>query len=241
MRVAGRTDVGKQRAANEDSILMLPEFGLVCVADGMGGHRGGRVASQMVTTELARIIRETGHGLNGEELADALVEINERIHEMGSRTEELHAMGSTCVAASLQGNQLYLAHVGDSRCYLSRNGQGQRLTSDHRAIQPMIDQGALSESESRQHPLRNVLTRSVGVEPHIEVELQTRELEPGDRLLLCSDGLSDLVDQDEILGLLEQDRPLQELAEELVRLANEAGGTDNISVVLVEHLPGGEA
>jgi protein phosphatase len=235
MKVAGRTDVGKQRAANEDSILMLPEFGLVCVADGMGGHRGGRVASQMVTTELARIVREAGHGLDGDELAGALIEINERIHDMGSKTEELHAMGSTCVAASLQEDQLHLAHVGDSRCYLSRDGEGRRLTSDHRAIQPMIDQGALSESESRQHPLRNVLTRSVGVEPSIDVEVQTFELRPRDRLLLCSDGLSDLVDQGEILEVLGSARPLEEIAEELVQRANEAGGTDNISVVLVEN------
>jgi protein phosphatase len=234
VKSVGRSDVGRQRAANEDSILLVPELGFFAVADGMGGHRGGRVASHMVTTEFARIVREHGAPLEGEVLADALLEINRRVHETGEANEDLHAMGSTCVVASIAGRRLHLAHVGDSRCYFARGKDTRRLTSDHRAIQPMIDQGAITEQESRAHPLRNVLTRSVGVEPHVEVELQVMDVVSGDRLLLCSDGLSDMILEPELLRLLSEASDIEQLADALVQLANDAGGHDNISVLIIE-------
>lgn len=234
LRSAGRTDIGRHRAANEDSILLMPERSLFAVADGMGGHRGGRVASQMVTGELGRIVRESKAPLTHHELRRALADVNRRVFETGEQNEELHAMGSTCVVASIIDGTLHLAHVGDSRCYLVRGQEARQLTSDHRAIQPMIDQGALTESESRVHPLRNVLTRSVGVDAKVDVESGEMALRVGDRLVLCSDGLSDMLTLPEIVGEMAGNDDLDEIVEALVTRANQAGGTDNISVIVIE-------
>lgn len=234
MRSAGRTDIGRHRASNEDSILLVPEKGLFAVADGMGGHRGGRVASHMVTAELGEIARSSDGPLGLDDLERALLQINRHIFERGESDIDLQRMGSTCVVVSLDGVQARIAHIGDSRCYLVRRNEGRQLTSDHRAIQPMIDQGALTELESRVHPMRNVLTRSVGVEPEVDVAVQTHELEVGDRLVLCSDGLTDMLTEAEIVAGVSAAADLDQLAETLVAQANEAGGNDNISVVIIE-------
>jgi len=234
MRSAGRTHVGLHRAANEDSILLMPGIGLFAVADGMGGHRGGRVASQMVTGELTRIATELGRSLDGEELSTALADINRKVHETGQESAELFNMGSTCVAISVMGGRVYLAHLGDSRAYLIRGGAIDQLTSDHRVIQPMLDRGEISEEEARTHPMRNVLTRSVGVEADVAVTRAEVPIENGDRILLCSDGLSDLLTPAQLLAEVEKHADLDGLTSALVDAANAAGGHDNISVVVVE-------
>jgi protein phosphatase len=234
MQSVGRTHVGLHRAANEDSILLMPGVGLFAVADGMGGHRGGRVASHMVTGELIRIATETGRPLDGEELAEALAEINRKVHVTGQESAELFNMGSTCVAISVMGGRVHLAYLGDSRAYLIRAGEIQQLTSDHRVIQPMLDRGEISEDEARTHPMRNVLTRSVGVEADVEVSRAEIPIENGDRILLCSDGLSDLVPPDALLEKVLDHVHLEDLATALVDSANAAGGHDNISVVVVQ-------
>ena len=234
MRAAGRTHVGLQRAANEDSILLMPGVGLFAVADGMGGHRGGRVASQMVTGELTRIATEIGRSLDGEELAEALVDINRKVHQTGQESAELFNMGSTCVAISVMGGRVHLAHLGDSRAYLIRDGAIEQLTSDHRVIQPMLDRGEISEDEARTHPMRNVLTRSVGVEADVAVTRAEMAIEPGDRIVLCSDGLSDLVSPGQLLEVAGQHEEIEDLVTALIDAANAAGGHDNISVVVVE-------
>ena len=234
MRSVGRTHVGLHRAANEDSILLMPGVGLFAVADGMGGHRGGRVASHMVTGELIRIATELGRPLDGEELTEALADINRKVHQTGQESAELFNMGSTCVAISVMGGRVHLAYLGDSRAYLIRTGEIQQLTSDHRVIQPMLDRGEISEDEARTHPMRNVLTRSVGVEADVEVSTADIPIENGDRILLCSDGLSDLVPPDALLEKVLDHVNLEDLATELVDSANAAGGHDNISVVVVQ-------
>ena len=234
MRSAGRTHVGLHRAANEDSILLMPGVGLFAVADGMGGHRGGRVASQMVTGELTRIATELGRSLDGEELAAALGDINRKVHQTGQESAELFNMGSTCVAISVMGGRVHLAHLGDSRAYLIRDGAIEQLTSDHRVIQPMLDRGEISEDEARTHPMRNVLTRSVGVEADVTVTRTELPIENGDRILLCSDGLSDLVLPVALLELVQANPDLDDLVSAMVDAANAAGGHDNISVVVVE-------
>ena len=234
MQSVGRTHVGLHRAANEDSILLMPGVGLFAVADGMGGHRGGRVASHMVTGELIRIATELAHSLDGEELAAALAEINRKVHQTGQESAELFNMGSTCVAISVMGGRVHLAYLGDSRAYLIRTGEIQQLTSDHRVIQPMLDRGEITEDEARTHPMRNVLTRSVGVEADVEVSRAEVPIENGDRIVLCSDGLSDLVPPKTLLEKVLGHADLEELATELVDSANAAGGHDNISVVVVQ-------
>lgn len=234
MRAAGRTDIGRQRASNEDSILLIPDKGFFAVADGMGGHRGGRVASHMVTAEFGEIVRASEGPLDLDELERALLQINRHVFERGEADVELQRMGSTCVAISVHDRQADIAHIGDSRCYLVRADDGRQVTSDHRAIQSMIDQGALTELESRVHPMRNVLTRSVGVEPEVDVARQTLALEEGDRLVLCSDGLTDMLTEAEIISEVAAASDLDQLVESLVAQANEAGGNDNISVVVIE-------
>ena len=234
MRSAGRTHVGLHRAANEDSILLMPGVGLFAVADGMGGHRGGRVASQMVTGELTRIATEFGRSLDGEELAGALADINRKVHQTGQESAELFNMGSTCVAISVMGGRVYLAYLGDSRGYLIRQGQLEQITSDHRVIQPMLDRGEITEDEARTHPMRNVLTRSVGVEADVAVTRAEMPIETGDRLMLCSDGLSDLVRPEQLEALVAGNEDLEDLVAALIDAANAAGGHDNISVVVVE-------
>jgi protein phosphatase len=212
----------------------MPTVGLFAVADGMGGHRGGRVASQMVTGELTRIATELGRPLDGEELAAALGDINRKVHKTGQESAELFNMGSTCVAISVMGGRVHLSHLGDSRAYLIRGGAIEQITSDHRVIQPMLDRGEISEEEARTHPMRNVLTRSVGVEADVSVTSNEMAIENGDRILLCSDGLSDLVRPEQVLELAERNPDLDELTSALVDAANAAGGHDNISVVVVE-------
>ena len=218
---------------NEDSILLLPDRGLFAVADGMGGHRGGRVASNMVTSELAEIARVSGRPLSGDELERALLQINRHVFERGESDFDLQRMGSTCVAVSIHGTRGVVAHIGDSRCYLVRDGRSEQLTSDHRAIQSMIDQGALTELESRVHPMRNVLTRSVGVEPEVDVSRREIELREGDRLVLCSDGLTDMLTEHDIASEVASVAELESLVEVLVERANAAGGNDNISVIVI--------
>ena len=239
MRAAGRTDIGRHRASNEDSILLIPDRGLFAVADGMGGHRGGRVASHMVTAELGEIARAAESPLDGPALESALEQINRHVFERGEADADLQRMGSTCVVVSVDGQYAHVAHIGDSRCYLVRENRAQQVTSDHRAIQAMIDQGTLTESESRVHPMRNVLTRSVGVEPDVEVSQRGLELRAGDRLVLCSDGLTDMLTEAEIAAEVSTGGDLEQLVESLVAQANQAGGSDNISVVVVEIDHGG--
>jgi len=234
MHAAGRTHVGLHRAANEDSILLMPAIGLFAVADGMGGHRGGRVASHMVTGELTRIANELGRALDGEELASSLADINRKVHQTGQESAELFNMGSTCVAISVMGGRVHLAHLGDSRAYLFRAGKVDQLTSDHRVIQPMLDRGEISEDEARTHPMRNVLTRSVGVEADVAVTRTEVPIQNGDKILLCSDGLSDLITPMQLLDTVLAHDDIDELAMGLIDAANAAGGHDNISVVVVE-------
>jgi serine/threonine protein phosphatase PrpC len=233
MNVAGATDIGQIRQSNEDSILLLNHYGLFAVADGMGGSRGGKVASQIVTGELARAALSTESGLAADELVSVLRTINERIFRLGSRTDALARMGTTCTAASIVGGHLALAHVGDSRAYMARDGKAWRLTADHRFVQDMIDQGRLTEDEASQHPYRNVLTRGVGVRESIDVDLLEQDLQAGDALLLCSDGLSDMVREEQILEAVASDRRPDVLVNELVQMANDFGGSDNVSVIVI--------
>jgi serine/threonine protein phosphatase PrpC len=237
MNVAGATDIGQARQSNEDSILLLHRYGLYAVADGMGGSRGGKVASQIVTGELARAALSTESGLSAQELVAVLRTINERIFRLGSRTDALARMGTTCTAASIVGKHLGLAHVGDSRAYMARGGIARRLTADHRFVQDMIDQGKLTEDEASQHPYRNVLTRGVGVREQVEIDLLEMDLAPGDALLLCSDGLSDMVREEQILEAVSSIRRPDVLVNELVQMANDFGGNDNISVIVIRMEP----
>jgi len=227
----GLTHIGRVREENEDSILLVPEKNLFAVADGMGGHRGGKVASQMIVGELRSLIqsREIGPG----DLVDLLEHVNAAVHEASLADFALEGMGSTCSLCLVQEDTAHVAHVGDSRVYLLRGGALTQITSDHRAVQELIDGGALTEEEAELHPLRNMLTRSIGVDEDVEVDRYDFDVQRGDVLLICSDGLTSMVGETDIRTLLDTNDDLERVAESLIGRANERGGQDNISVVLI--------
>jgi len=229
LRVGVATDVGRVRERNEDSYLAREP--LFAVADGMGGHRGGNVASELAIETLSSF-RMPAQGA-----AAALVEdikrANLRVMERGASDRDLRGMGTTVTALVTQDARAYIAHVGDSRAYLLRDGL-QQLTEDHTLVQRMVREGRLTPEEAGHHPQRSVLTRAVGVEDGLDVDELTLDVHSGDRILLCTDGLTSMVDNDAIERILKDEPDPQAAAEQLVSLANEAGGEDNITVVLVD-------
>jgi PPM family protein phosphatase len=228
IRAGVATDIGRVRDGNEDSFLIEPP--LYAVADGMGGHRGGEVASQLALETVEQLFRR-GEGTLGEQIREA----NRAVFERSAEDHSVAGMGTTLTAALVRDGELHLAHVGDSRAYLSRAGALRQLTRDHTLIDRMIRAGEISAAEAEAHPHRNVLTRSVGTEPDVSVDEEDIGLLDGDRLLLCSDGLTNMVTEDVIQAILESTptNP-QEAAERLVRAANRAGGVDNITVVVLD-------
>lgn len=223
----GATDTGRVRARNEDTFLVDLAAGLVVVADGMGGHAAGDVASQTAVARLADAFHASG------DLPAAVGAANHALIERARQSAELTGMGTTITAVYLQSNLLHCAHVGDSRLYRLRAGRLTQLTRDHTVAEDMIEQGALTRAAAMGHPLSSMLTRAIGSRTEVEVDAFTESLEKGDLLLLCSDGLSGLVSDEDLTVLLGQELELELLAGQLIEAANLRGGTDNITVVLV--------
>ena len=239
VKIVARTDTGRVREANEDSFTvvddpapaLLESHGrLLVVADGMGGALGGETASSMVTN----IVRDHYYASAGDisaALEAAVLAANAAVHQLASDRPDLRGMGSTCTAVVIRDQRLWYAHVGDSRCYLVRDHRVLQLTNDHSKVAQMLRDGLLSEEEAAVHPERNVILRSIGPKPAVEVEVieTSMPLHDGDHLVLCSDGLSGPVEDREILQIVDQDDP-DEAAEKLIALANIRGGEDNITV-----------
>ena len=223
-----KSDTGRQRRANEDSFFVRAP--LFVVADGMGGAQAGEVASRLAAETLARGLPDDG---TAEQRLEARVrEANSRIHEVSQGDRALNGMGTTITAAYLDGDELALAHVGDSRAYLLRDGELSRLTRDHTLVEELVRRGELTEEEAAEHPQRSIITRALGPEPDIDVDLHSHRVQAGDVLLLCSDGLTGMISEAEIERLLEGAASLGDAGRALVAAANEAGGRDNITVVL---------
>jgi PPM family protein phosphatase len=221
------TDVGLVREGNEDSYLT--DEPLFAVADGMGGHRGGEVASQLAVETLEKLFKKRIG-----ELPDQVQEANRVVFERSVVDEKVAGMGTTLTAALVEGDRVRLAHVGDSRAYLLREGDLRLLTEDHTLVHRMVTEGEISKEEAESHPQRSVLTRALGVDTIVDVDDDTVQVRPGDRLLLCTDGLTSMVSEQAIEEVLRAVPDPQEAAERLVRLANEGGGTDNTTVVVLD-------
>lgn len=237
---AGKSDVGKVRQGNEDALFANAEHGVFIVADGMGGHVAGEVASQIVTDTVGPGVSEAiAQGLAGAELENRVLELieeaNRAILERADNEPEKRGMGTTLTLLALVPGTGYLMdQVGDSRGYLLRDGTLSQITRDHTVVQQQVDRGALTPEQARDHPLSHILTRALGTELSVEVDAYGDTVESGDLFLLCSDGLSGMLPDDAIQEILEtRGKNLQEIAEALIDAANEAGGMDNITAVLV--------
>jgi serine/threonine protein phosphatase PrpC len=232
---AAATDVGRMRKNNEDSYLSAQP--VAAVADGMGGHSAGEVASAIAIEELTAL-RDRGPWENEtaatDDLKQAILRANRRIREMAARDRRLSGMGTTLVALLEDGDMVHVANVGDSRGYLLRQGELSQVTVDHSLVQELVDDGRLSPEDAERHPQRSVITRALGIDPEVEFDLFTYKLQVGDRLLLCSDGLSDVVEPAQIRKVLLRVPSAKRAARELVSVANANGGPDNITVIVVD-------
>jgi PPM family protein phosphatase len=235
LRLGAATDVGRMRTNNEDSYLSEPP--VAAVADGMGGHNAGEVASAIAIEELAAL-RGKGPWPNEkaatDDLKQAIVRANRRIREAAAADRELNGMGTTLVAVLEDGDSVHLANVGDSRAYLLRQGELTQVTVDHTLVQELVDDGRLSPKDAERHPQRSMITRALGVDHQVEIDLFTYKLLSGDRLVLCSDGLSDVLNPPQIRNALLRVRDPQQTAERLVALAVEGGGPDNVTVIVID-------
>jgi protein phosphatase len=241
----GVSDVGMRRDHNEDSFLVDLDLGLFVVADGMGGHACGEHASRLAVETIQREVRsareskggvfERPSGIEDSPLPDvmrhAVEAASAAIFDAAQADAELAGMGTTVTAALMDGTHAFIAHVGDSRCYLLREGKIYQVSEDHSLVNEQIKAGAISPEEARNSRFKNIITRSVGFERTVAVDLMGIELQPGDRFVVCCDGLSNLVEDPEILAIA--DGPsLVGAAERLVALANERGGDDNITAII---------
>ncbi|HST42127.1 MAG TPA: Stp1/IreP family PP2C-type Ser/Thr phosphatase [Conexibacter sp.] len=234
-----KSDTGLARRANEDNFFARAP--LFVVADGMGGAQAGEVASRLAADTFAPGLPEGG--TTEERLATRVLEANARIHKLSREDRERAGMGTTLTAAYLDGEEIAVAHVGDSRAYLWRDGELTRLTRDHSLVDELVRRGKLTEEEAAEHPQRSIITRALGPEPDVEVDTRTYRGQDGDLLLLCSDGLTSMISEQLIAGILRGAEGIEAAGRELVDAANAAGGRDNITVVLfrLEEVAAGEA
>ncbi|MDI3512769.1 MAG: Stp1/IreP family PP2C-type Ser/Thr phosphatase [Roseateles asaccharophilus] len=240
VEIYSATDVGRARDNNEDSVAVEADVGLAVLADGMGGYNAGEVASQMLTSfikaELGRWLKETGGKAGPADVRRAMDicvdNANRAIFNAANTNPRYAGMGTTLVVAVFREDGLLLGHVGDSRAYRLRGGQFTQLTRDHSLLQEQLDAGLLTPEEAAFSANRNLVTRAVGVEDTVMLELHQHEVQPGDLFLLCSDGLSDMLDDDALAQLLINHPSLSEAAQALIAAANDMGGKDNIAIVL---------
>lgn len=242
--MTGRTDTGMVRDHNEDSFVIVPEMGVAILADGMGGHLAGEVASAMAIDQVTQYLMDalnTRTGIaarDGTPDADVLVEAvknaNAAIHQASVDRPEQSGMGTTIVAALFHDDRLTVAHVGDSRLYRYRDGQLTQITEDHSMVQELLRRGLISPEEARTSANRNLVTRALGVDPLVQVDVNEHQFQSGDLYLLCSDGLNDVLsDEDIVATLARHDSDMEAATKNLIEEVNARGGPDNVSIVMI--------
>ncbi|AEF94150.1 protein serine/threonine phosphatase [Desulfotomaculum nigrificans CO-1-SRB] len=230
------TDVGRVRTINEDSLCACPEIGLFAVADGMGGHKAGEIAS---TTAMKCLQENLPEYLSkkvdyAEALTRVLAEANLRVYRMSTEFVEYRGMGTTVTVGLFVGTELIVAHIGDSRAYLIRNNQITQITDDHSLVGEMLRCGGITEEQALNHPQRNVLTRALGTAPMVNSDLYRIKLSTGDRILLCTDGLTNHLGPGEIKEIVQNQSNLENCLQALLNEALSRGGLDNITMILIE-------
>jgi protein phosphatase len=247
--VFGMTDVGRRREKNEDAYLINTSQNLYIVADGMGGHLGGEIASKMAVASVEEIIMELMQDPDMTLQANIDVRPNDfkgylryaissasnKIYDKSAHDPSLHGMGTTIVTTIFQKGKIYLAHVGDSRCYLLRDGKIKQLTQDHSLITEQLQAGVISSADVRNHKLKNIITRSVGFQEDVDTDIIMKGTKVGDKFLLCTDGLTNMVTTDDLVSILSSNSP-REACVALIDLANKNGGDDNVTVIVTEVL-----
>lgn len=244
MKVAYRTSIGKQRQDNEDYVDVFTNLAgqhLAIIADGIGGHQGGDVASAMAVSHLGHEFEQTSlttpaaarTWITGEITAE-----NQSIIDKSNQFADLNGMGTTLVAALYFTDEVVIASIGDSRAYLLRDGHFRQLTEDHSLVNELVKRGEISKQAARHHPQKNVIIRSLGISSDAHFDLNTYPLVIGDQLLLCTDGLTNMVTDDDIQRVLLSKRTVNEKCDRLVEMANAAGGLDNITVLIIANLDG---
>lgn len=227
---AFRTDVGKVRANNQDAPIVSEKLRLYGVADGMGGHKGGEVASTSARDDLLRELE--GKTPSVATLSGAIEEVNRQIYHQQEHDDALTGMGTTLSVLWMSDNFVYIGHVGDSRVYLLRDGEFRQMTLDHSLVEQLVREGVLTEEEAQNHPMRNIITRAIGTDESVEVDVVVEERRKGDLWLACSDGLHGLVDDRQMRDALRQYAP-EKAADVLLKAALDAGGRDNVTLVIV--------
>lgn len=236
MRWSQATEVGWVRHVNEDSICVCPDIGFFAVADGMGGHQAGEVASRLALQELKNFLYTYANNNNTDiesALRQGIRKANKMVYRSSFRNDDFQGMGTTLSCVVIKYNQLYLAHVGDSRVYLLQQNKIIQLTEDHSMVQKMLKNGIITKNEAMEHPYRHMLTRALGVESDMEVDIARLTVCSGDVILLCTDGLSGYLKEEEIYNIIYSSTNLDQTVNHLVHSALTRGSADNISVILV--------
>lgn len=241
----GLSDVGKKRSRNEDCFLVSDELKLYIVADGMGGHSGGEYASRLAVATMEEVLQSMNSdpeatvisGVNSEEtefgdrLKYAIARAGEKIFDQALYDPELKGMGTTITAMMIEGSSACVANVGDSRVYLIRDNEIKQLTQDHSLVSEQMRAGLISETDAKKHKLKNIITRSVGYQEEVEIDIVKLELQTNDKILLCSDGLTNMIDDSQIKTILTSS-DTQSGCRELINIANKNGGDDNVTVIV---------
>lgn len=250
IEIYGLTDVGRVRDHNEDSIGENPDLGLVVLADGMGGHRGGEVASAITVSTILETLADelkrirsgeiddgSGYSLASIAVQNAVIRANENVFTSSKQHSQYRGMGTTVVVLLFHDDRFTVAHVGDSRLYRYRDGELDQITHDHSLMQELVDRGFYTSDQAGESLNRNLVTRAIGVEESVEVDVHEGTAHTGDIYLLCSDGLTDMLEDHVIKRTIEDhSEDLEKIAAELVRMSNESGGKDNISAILARPL-----
>lgn len=231
MKVVSKTHIGNVRASNQDSVLYEETTRLYGVADGMGGHNGGDIASQMAVLLLARILESLFP--SEENLRSGFEQVNELIYQEQLKNPILSGMGTTLTVLWENEDKILLGHIGDSRAYLMRNGKIEQISQDHSLVGEMVREGVLTEEQALAHPYRNVITQAVGTAETLNPHLETINKKAADKFILCSDGLYEYVSKDEMCELLMRYSP-EDAAEKMIEKALTGGGKDNVTVLIAE-------
>ncbi len=239
MVYSAATDTGRMRAQNQDAAFAsdapvgcLPS--LFVVADGMGGHQAGDYASRRAVETIRQVLEEHASGEPVQAMSEAITTANGTIYQEAKSDRSKAGMGTTMVAAVIGGDQLSVANVGDSRLYLFRDGLLRQITQDHSVVEEMVRKGEMAKDRARNHPKRSMITRAVGAEPKVRIDFFDETVEKGDLVLMCTDGLTGMVEDDEIARVLSGEGSVEAKVRELIDKANENGGADNITVIIID-------